>query len=126
MTRAKVEGIEPILSVRDLAASVQYYVQALGFTQTSWAYPTFTAVKRDGCQIFLCEGEQGRPGTWIWIGVDDADVLYEEYRRSGANVRHAPRNYPWALEFHVEDPDGHILRFGSEVIAERAFDEWKE
>ena len=32
----------------------------------------------------------------------------------GAKIRVPPRNYPWALEMHVEDPDGHTIRFGSE------------
>jgi hypothetical protein len=25
-----------------------------------------------------------------------------------------PTNFPWALEMHVEDPDGNVLRLGSE------------
>ena len=25
-----------------------------------------------------------------------------------------PTNFPWALEMQIEDPDGNVLRFGSE------------
>jgi len=25
-----------------------------------------------------------------------------------------PTNFPWAKEMHVEDPDGNVIRFGSE------------
>jgi len=49
-----------------------------------------------------------------------ASVLY--YTR----VRQPPCNYPWALEIHVEDPDGHILRFGSEPLTDRPFDRWAD
>ena len=35
----------------------------------------------------------------------------------GARIRDAPQNYPWAYEFSVEDPDGHVLRIGSEPKA---------
>ena len=27
-----------------------------------------------------------------------------------------PMNYPWALEFQIEDPDGNVIRFGSEPL----------
>jgi hypothetical protein len=36
----------------------------------------------------------------------------------------APANFPWALEMHVADPDGHVLRFGSEPILGRPFASW--
>jgi len=26
-------------------------------------------------------------------------------------------NHSWALEFQVEDPDGNVLRFGSEPVS---------
>jgi uncharacterized glyoxalase superfamily protein PhnB len=57
---------------------------------------------------------QGQPGTWVWIGVEDVEALYQEYQASGARIRHPPQNYPWAYEMKVEDPDGHVLRFGSD------------
>lgn len=34
--------------------------------------------------------------------------------------------YPWALEVHVEDVDGHVLRFGSEPLPDVPFSEWVE
>jgi predicted lactoylglutathione lyase len=60
------------------------------------------------------------------VEVEDVETLYREYLASGARVRHPPRNYSWALEIHVEDPDGHVLRFGSEPLTTRPFDVWTE
>jgi len=57
---------------------------------------------------------QGRGGAWIWIGVEDVEKLHEEYKARGVAIRLPPTNYPWALEMHVEDPDGNVIRFGSE------------
>ena len=34
-------------------------------------------------------------------------------RARGARFQEAPTSYPWAYEMRVEDPDGHVLRFGS-------------
>ncbi|PYP13174.1 MAG: bleomycin resistance family protein, partial [Gemmatimonadetes bacterium] len=53
----------------------------------------------------------------------DVDALFEEYRTKAARIRLTPRNYPWAYEMHVEDPDGHVLRFGSEPRTDLPFAE---
>lgn len=118
-TKTKFENSTPILSVANLLVSVSYYVEALGFTRANWGNDIFTSVSRDRAAIYLCQGGQGRPGTWVWIGVEDAATLYEEYKASGARILRAPQNYPWAFEMHVEDPDGHVLRFGSESRSDR-------
>jgi catechol 2,3-dioxygenase-like lactoylglutathione lyase family enzyme len=122
--KTKFEGAVPILRVTDMRVSVRYYVDVLGFRNADWGSDDFTCVNRDRAAIYLCRGRQGHPGTWAWVGVGDAEALYQEYQATGAKVRHAPRNYPWALEVHVEDPDGHVLRFGSEPVADRPFDEF--
>jgi len=104
----------PILVVRDLAASVDYYVKLLGFTLDWMDHADIASVSRGDCTLFLAEGDQGEPGSWAWIGVGDADALYEEYRQSGATIRTPPVNFPWALELQVADPDGNVLRLGSD------------
>jgi len=124
--RTSFEHAEPILRVSDMAVTVRYYTEVLGFANAEWGSDHFTSVSRDRASIYLCRGSQGQPGTWAWIGVEDVDALYEEYIQSGARVRNPPRNYPWALEIHVEDPDGHILRFGSEPKSDRPFDDWAD
>ena len=113
-SKTEFENATPILSVNDMHVSVRYYVETLGFTNADWGNDFFTSVNRDRAGIYLCQGGQGRPGTWVWIGVEDAATLYEEYKAGGAKILRPPQNYPWAFEMHVEDPDGHVLRFGSE------------
>lgn len=118
------ENAAPILYVSDLPAAVRYYVDVLGFTNAAWAYADFTCVTRDNAGIYLCQGSQGQPGAWVWVGVSDAQALYEELQAKGARLHHAPRNYPWALEMHVEDLDGNILRMGSDPL-DRPYDSWQ-
>src|SRR5258708_249097 len=117
------EGVTPILRVRDLSASMGHYVNVLGFKVDWQASKWFASVSRDRCHIFLSEGDQGNPGTWVWIGVEDCERLFQEYSAKGAKVRHPPTNYAWAYEIQIEDPDGHILRFGSEPKADQPFGE---
>jgi uncharacterized glyoxalase superfamily protein PhnB len=76
------------------------------------------SVSRDHKSIMLCEGEQGQPGTWLWIGVEDADAFFAESSAKGARIRSAPKNFSWVYKFALEDPDGHVLRFGAEPKSE--------
>ena len=119
-----LEGVTPILRVESLAASIDYYVKVLGF-KVDWGEDGIIAsVSRDRCSIFLCEGDQGNPGSWAWIGVGDVEALFEEYRVKGARVRQPPTNFEWACEMQVEDLDGNILRLGSEPKPDRPFGPW--
>ena len=116
-------GVNPIFRVQSVAASIHYYVTALGF-KVNWQTPFFASVSRDRCNIFLSEGDQGHPGAWVWIGVGDAQALCEELRGKGAKVRHPPTNYEWACEMQIEDPDGNVLRIGSDPKKDQPIGEW--
>ncbi len=119
---ARIENVIPILRVRSLEASIDYYLSVLGF-EVDWQVPgSIASVSRDGHSIMLCEGDQGNPGTWVWIGVADAS-LFDELAAKGATIRLAPTNYSWAYEMRVEDPDGHVLRFGTEPRADHPFED---
>ena len=107
-----IDNIQPILCVKDMEASVAYCENVLGFKKAGWG-DTCTYVSKDGWGVYLCEGAQGMPGTWVWVGVYDVDTLFEQFRQKGAKIVLPPTNYPHALEIRVEDSDGHVLRFGS-------------
>ena len=117
------EGQTPILRVKDMDASLSYYVERLGF-KVNWKSPYFACVSRGRCSLFLSYGDQGHVGGWVWIGVEDAAALCEEYKRSGATIRHMPTNYEWAYEMQVEDLDGNVLRMGSEPKENEPYGEW--
>ena len=113
-------GARPILPVADIRASIDYYVNALGFHQ-DWGDAGFASVSRDRCHPFLYENDRGHTGTWAWVGVEDAEAPAAEFRQRGAKIRHPPTKYPWTCEMQVEDPDGNILRFGSDPKKEKPY-----
>jgi len=118
------EGSQPILRVSDLDASVEYYVNVLGFKLDF--RESIASVSRGRCALFLVEGDQGHPGAWVWVGVSDVDAVHDEYRASGAKIRQPPTNFSWGCEIQVEDPDGNVLRLGSEAKPNQAFGPWRD
>ena len=110
----RIENIAPVLYVADMARSLSFYVGILGFTNAEWGDEQFTSINRDQSGLYLCKGGQGSPGTWIWIGFDgDIFSLHESLRKKGVKIKLPPTNFSWACEMQVEDPDGHVLRFGT-------------
>jgi catechol 2,3-dioxygenase-like lactoylglutathione lyase family enzyme len=123
-TGIRFENVSPILRVRALDAALDHYVRVLGF-RLDWRSPDGVGgVSRGGVGLMLCEGAQGHPGTWVWFGVGDVEALHQELAAAGATIRLPPTNYAWAQEIHVEDPDGHVLRFGCEPKADRPVSDW--
>jgi len=113
-SRVFYEGSQPILRVENMETSLRFYVGVLGFKNAEWGSDEFTSVNRDRAGIYLCRGGQGRGGAWVWLGVNNVEVIHEDLKARGVPIRMPPTNYPWALEMHLEDPDGNVLRLGSE------------
>jgi catechol 2,3-dioxygenase-like lactoylglutathione lyase family enzyme len=118
-------GVTPIFRVASMTKSRDYYVSVLGF-KIDWEYPTTIAVYRDRCAIFLSEGDQGTAPAWAWVGVADVDALYEELKTAGAMIAQPPTNFEWACEMQVSDPDGNILRIGSDTKPGVPFGPWRD
>jgi catechol 2,3-dioxygenase-like lactoylglutathione lyase family enzyme len=116
----KVKQIIPILNVRDVAASLTFYVDVLGFDRPwHWADPpTFGGVRAGDSEIQFCLNGQGNPGTWLAIWVDDVDAWYERLRLRQVDIRQPPTNFPWGVrELNVADLDGHRLRISTATDA---------
>lgn len=110
----KAECVVPILRVEDIQASFRYYTEKLLF-EKKWDWgepPGFGCVGVDEVEIFLSEKGQGCPGVWMSIFIDNVDDYHAKIVETGAKVVREPRDEVWGVrEMHVEDPDGHIIRF---------------
>jgi catechol 2,3-dioxygenase-like lactoylglutathione lyase family enzyme len=104
----------PVFRVKDVDASVAYYLNALGFELRWRAHAGFACVARGECSLFLTDANQSQPRMWIWIGVEDVRALHTALVASGAKIRNPPNNFEWALEMQIEDLDGNVLRLGSD------------
>jgi catechol 2,3-dioxygenase-like lactoylglutathione lyase family enzyme len=113
---SELSSPRPILHVRNFAASVAYYRDALGF-KLQWDHgspPDFGAVSRGDAVLFLCEACTSSRGAWNMIFARNVDKLHDELRQRRAIIRQPPTNMPWHMrEMQVSDPDGNVIRFGT-------------
>jgi hypothetical protein len=65
---------------------------------------------------------QGRTGNPENVDMDRFDggifSLHDEFRKKGVAIRQPPTSHRWAMEMQIEDPDGHVLRFGTDPVGE--------
>lgn len=110
------ESVVPILYSADVKRSIAYYMEQLAFDdQWTWDEPaTFGCVSKQCVRLFFCLNAQGSPGTWIAVNMDNVDEYYEIIKARGATIISPPGNKEWNMrEMLVQDPDGHIIRFGN-------------
>jgi ribosomal protein S18 acetylase RimI-like enzyme len=115
-----VTGCSPILVVADLAETIRYYTEVLGFT-ASWMGgdpPDFGAASWGNVRIMFRlapeVGAQTESGQ-IWIDVDDVDALYALHLERGALIFSPIEDKPWMIrEYTVLDPNGYLLRFAGQ------------
>jgi len=118
----RLENVTPILNVKDISISLAFYVDILGFKKAEWGDDNFTSITRDNTGLYLCRGGQGVSGTWVWMGFDgDIFSLHQKLKSIGVKIKLPPTNFSWACEMQVEDPDGHILRFGTDPSDKEPF-----
>src|SRR5262252_8899757 len=95
-------GTATVLTVRDIAASVAYYRDALGFAVTfEYGEPTFYAcLCRDEAALHLIAANKTRrlPGHGgLCIFVKDVDALHAEFVARGAKVVKPPQDYDYGM-----------------------------
>jgi predicted lactoylglutathione lyase len=110
MSGRRIENTIPVLPVRDLDRSVEFFWRTLGF-DLEWKTSEICSVARDGCSIMLQRSIEGSRAT-VWIGLED-DSLYSKLMESGATIIQGPTKQRWAYEMKVADLDGNTLWLGT-------------
>jgi catechol 2,3-dioxygenase-like lactoylglutathione lyase family enzyme len=127
----------PTLTVSNLAASTQWYRDALKF-QVIFELPgRLLHLRRERYQDLLlapgaadffeaAKGEVGR-GVSLYFalpGLAEVDALAAHAKAAGTVALEGPVNRPWNIrEVVFRDPDGYRLAFGAGPIVSRPFEE---
>jgi catechol 2,3-dioxygenase-like lactoylglutathione lyase family enzyme len=114
---------QAILAVADVAATVRFYRDKLGFAD-EWLWgdpPTFGGVSwgRVGVMFCLQPALASRvDGHQHYFFISGIDRLYEQHRENGVEVISPLEAKPWGLrEYTARDPNGYHLRFGEPITA---------
>lgn len=110
-----------VLAVKDLSASVQYYIEKLGFT-TDWTDGGWHQLRRQGFVVMLGECPDDRSAFetynhsyFAYVQVENIDALHEELVNKGAEIHYALGSKPWGMrEFGIITIDGHRMMFGQQ------------
>jgi hypothetical protein len=116
--------LAPVFPVRDVRTALEHY-RRLGFVTEAYGEPSegdpiYGFVRRGAVEFHLARAVDLDPEkntSACYVYVDDANGLFEEWSRLGAGGRwHEPVDTPYRLrEFAHVDPDGNLLRVGSEI-----------
>ena len=108
--------------VKDVARSVAFYTERLGFILKHQQLPAFGNVSLGGLDLLLSgpgasgsrpmpNGEQQAPGGWNRVVLQVADLhgFIAELRKGGLRFRNEMEVGPGGRQIQLEDPDGNSV-----------------
>jgi glyoxylase I family protein len=118
--------------VNDVARSVAFYTERLGFQLQLRSGPAFAAVVLGNLRLLLSgpgasgsrpmpDGQKQAPGGWnrVLIDVPDLESRIQVLREAGAPFRNSVESGPGGSQILIEDPDGNpielLLRYNARV-----------
>lgn len=121
--RTFITGVHGVrYQVKDVARSVAFYTQHLGFKLEHQQLPAFASVSLDGVQILVSgpgasgsrpmpNGETQEPGGWnrIVLKVADLPAYIDVLKKAGLRLRNQMETGPGGRQIQVEDPDGNPI-----------------
>lgn len=116
--RPMMAGSATVFVVSDIAASLAYYRDVLGFQVTfEYGQPlSYACLCRDEIAVHLLASSRTKrlPGHGaICVFVRDVDQIYAEVSGRGAKLLNQPEDRDYGMrDFDVVDADGNQLTFG--------------
>ena len=112
----------PNLMATDLGASLDFYVDVLGFElkmNLGWI-ATVGSPSRPHVLISLLTEDMTAPVVPdVSIGVDDVDAAYEDVLAAGTEIVYPLTNEEWGVRrFFVRDPGGQVVNVLQHTAAE--------
>ncbi len=118
----KFQPIRPMIYTNEIKATIDFYVNVLGFTcgeyNEDW---NWAALHRDEAEIMLAAPNEHTPfdkplftGSFYMV-VDNVDEMWETLKDK-CKVCYEIENFDWNMrEFAVYDNNGYLLQFGTEI-----------
>ena len=123
-----IEDAVAIVPVRDIARTMDFYADVLGFERRFVSDDEAFAIAVHGeaaIHFVRCDDETALKATAnnisIYLWVKRVDDLFAQYESKLATLEDGrvrrPFNQPYGMrEFHIKDPDGCLLLFGENIV----------
>ena len=108
--------------VKDVARSVAFYTQHLGFKLEHQQLPAFASVSLGEVQLLLSgpgasgsrklpNGQSQEPGGWnrVVLNVSDLPGCIAAFKSAGLRFRNEMETGPGGRQVQIEDPDGNPI-----------------
>jgi GNAT superfamily N-acetyltransferase/uncharacterized glyoxalase superfamily protein PhnB len=111
--------VEPVLAVRDVAATVSYWTEILGF-KSKWTWgepPNHGGVSWGETFIqFTLNPELAAlsKGNCVWIRVRNLDALFDLHKNKNAEIVTPMQDQPWGMaDYTVREINGYYVIFSA-------------
>jgi glyoxylase I family protein len=107
---------------KDVARSIAFYTEHLGFKLEHKVLPAFATVSMGSLKLLLSgpkasgsrplpDGRQQEPGGWnrVVLHADDLPAQIEAMKKAGLHFRNEMEVGPAGKQIQVEDPDGNAI-----------------
>lgn len=109
--------VEPVLAVKDVAETISYWQNILGFPN-KWTWdepPTFGAVSWQKIHVQFYKDEalaDASKGNSIWIRLQHIEELYKFHQQKNTNIVAPLENKPWGMwQYTLREINGYFLHF---------------
>lgn len=110
----------PVLATSDVAGTVRYFEQTLGFKQ-QWTWgdpPVYAGVRAGDALLYVTHDadlastiKERRLAPDIFLWVTDIDCVYAQHRAAKADIAEELTMRPWGVrQYMVREPNGYLLK----------------
>jgi catechol 2,3-dioxygenase-like lactoylglutathione lyase family enzyme len=110
----------PVVATSDVAGTVRYFEQTLGFKQ-QWTWgdpPVYAGVRAGDALLYVThdadlastiQERQLAPDIFLWV--TDIDSVYAQHRAAKADIAEELTMRPWGVrQYVVREPNGYRLK----------------
>jgi uncharacterized glyoxalase superfamily protein PhnB len=117
----RLRGFSAVFTVQDVAASLAFYQQRLGFVVEFQMGdpPSYAIIENGSVSLHLMPASQDAAAlglSSIYVYARDVDGLHRDLVARGCPIEVAPEDFFYGMrEMSVRDPDRNRVTFGEEV-----------
>jgi catechol 2,3-dioxygenase-like lactoylglutathione lyase family enzyme len=125
MTLKNFRSAVPVVATSDVAATVRYFEQTLGFKQ-QWIWgdpPVYAGIRAGGAMLYVTydpdlaaviQERHLHPDIFLWV--NDIDSIYAQHCTSHAEITEELTARPWGVrQYVVREPNGYLLKVAESV-----------